>query len=99
LQQLNLNTLSFVATVVAALSADSIVKIALLWPETRELRSDATPENNRLRPLFAALSRLGTDPEPAVYSDELADEVRDQLRSWTRNPKTSGRRNRHYGPS
>jgi hypothetical protein len=79
LKQLNLKALSFVATVVAAMSADSIVKIALLWPGTRQMRSDATPENNRLRPLFEALSRLGTDPEPAVYSDEFADEVRDQL--------------------
>lgn len=54
-------------------------RIALLWRGDREARSTATPDNNRLQPVFAALAERGIAAEPAVYSDAMAAEVRDQL--------------------
>jgi hypothetical protein len=54
-------------------------KVAVLWRGDRETRSNATPQNNRLRYVFDALSGLGICAEPAVYADDMVDEVRDQL--------------------
>ena len=61
------------------MTTDRIGRIALLWRGNREARNNANPENNRLRGVFAALAALNIAAEPAVYSDELVEEVRDQL--------------------
>jgi hypothetical protein len=54
-------------------------RVALVFRGDRNLRGTATPENTRLAPVFAALAEVGLVAEPAVYSDDGADEVRDQL--------------------
>jgi hypothetical protein len=62
-----------------ALSAGKPARLALLWRGDRQARRDATPQNNRLSHVFEALAALGIRAEPAVYADDLALEVRDQL--------------------
>ncbi len=54
-------------------------KIALLWRGNREARNKANPESNRLRGVFDALAALNIAAEPAVYSDDMVEEVREQL--------------------
>jgi hypothetical protein len=54
-------------------------KLALLWHGDRQARRDATPGNNRLNRVFEALAALGVHAEPAVYADDMASEVREQL--------------------
>ena len=54
-------------------------KIAVLWRGDREGRETATPQNNRYHHVFEELAALGIDAEPAVYDDDIADEVREQL--------------------
>src|SRR5258708_81136 len=54
-------------------------KLALLWRGDRQARCSATPQNNRLNRVFEELARFGISAEPAVYADEMAHEVREQL--------------------
>jgi len=54
-------------------------RIAILWRGNAEDRRAATPQNNRFHRVFEELAALGIDAEPAVYDEEFADEVRDQL--------------------
>jgi hypothetical protein len=54
-------------------------RLALLWRGDRQARREATPHNNRLSHVFAALAALGVRAEPAVYADDTASEVREQL--------------------
>jgi hypothetical protein len=54
-------------------------KIAILWRGNREGRRTATPQNNRFYRVFEELAALGIDAEPAVYDDDIAGEVREQL--------------------
>src|SRR6266481_848643 len=61
------------------MATDRIGRIALLWRGDRDARAKAKTTNNRLSPLFEALAAVNVTAEPAVYSDEIADEVRDQL--------------------
>jgi hypothetical protein len=61
------------------MTSNQIERIALLWRGDRDARAKSTAENNRLRPLFEALASLNVFAEPAVFSDEIVDEVRDQL--------------------
>ena len=61
------------------MSADRLGKVALLWRGDRAARQNATLGNDRLRPIFEALADLGIAAQPAVYCDELVEEVRDQL--------------------
>ncbi len=56
-----------------------IGKLALLWRGDLETRRNATPGNNRWRHIFAELAALDIRAEPAVYCEEAAEEVRDQL--------------------
>src|SRR6516165_10012231 len=71
-------------------------KIAILWRGDRAARAAATPHNNRYHPIFAELHTLGIDAEPAIYAEDLADEVRAQLMNvdgvlvWV-NPLDDGR--------
>jgi hypothetical protein len=54
-------------------------KLALLWRGDRDARNAATPENNRFSLLFKQLAALGVHAEPAVYADDMVEEVRAQL--------------------
>lgn len=54
-------------------------KLALLWRGNRQERNEATAQNSRLDRVFEALAALGIEAEPAVYADDMADEVRRQL--------------------
>ncbi len=54
-------------------------KIAILWRGDRATRDSATPQNNRYRRIFEELEAAGIRTEPAVYSDDMIDEVRAQL--------------------
>jgi hypothetical protein len=54
-------------------------RIALLWRGDAETRAEASPQNNRLSLIFAALADLGVTAEPAVYSEAMVEEVRAQL--------------------
>jgi hypothetical protein len=56
-----------------------IGKLALLWRGDPEIRRQATPDNNRWRHVFAALAAAGIHAEPAVYCEEVAEEVHQQL--------------------
>jgi hypothetical protein len=63
------------------MAAGEAGRLALLWRGDRRARSEATADNNRLNRVFEALATLGIRAEPAVYADEMADEVRQQLLS------------------
>ena len=54
-------------------------RIAVLWRGDREGRRTATPQNNRFYRVFEELAALGIEAEPAVYDDDIAREVREQL--------------------
>lgn len=54
-------------------------RIAVVWRGDREARHTATPHNNRFHQVFKELTAAGIHAEPAVYDEEFADEVRDQL--------------------
>ena len=54
-------------------------RIAILWRGDREARRTANPQNNRFHRVFEELAALGIHAEPAVYADDIADEVREQL--------------------
>jgi hypothetical protein len=53
--------------------------VAVLWRGDREARTSSTPLNNRFYRVFEELASIGIHAEPAVYSDEMVDEVREQL--------------------
>src|SRR5260221_5022531 len=54
-------------------------KLALLWRGNRQARGEATAQNNPLNRVFEALTALGIRAEPAIYADDVADDVREQL--------------------
>jgi hypothetical protein len=56
-----------------------IGRIAILWRGDREMRRIATPQNNRFHRVFEELAALDISAEPAVYADDIADEVRAQV--------------------
>jgi hypothetical protein len=55
------------------------VSVAVLWRGDREARTSSTPLNNRFYRIFEELAAIGIHAEPAVYSDEMVGEVREQL--------------------
>ena len=61
------------------MTSGAIGKLALLWRGDPETRRQATPDNNRWCQIFAALAALDICAEPAVYCEEAAEEVREQL--------------------
>jgi hypothetical protein len=61
------------------LAAGETGRVALLWRGDRQARRNATPHNNRLSQVFEALASLGIHAESAVYADDMAAEVREQL--------------------
>jgi hypothetical protein len=54
-------------------------KVAILWRGDAEARRNATPQTNRFHRVFEHLAALGIHAEPAVYDEEFADDVREQL--------------------
>jgi hypothetical protein len=54
-------------------------RIAILWRGDRDARRSATPQNNRFHRVFEELAALGIDARPAVYADDIVDEMREQL--------------------
>ena len=54
-------------------------RVAVVWRGDREARRTATPQNNRFYRVFEELAALGIDAEPAVYDDDIAEEVHEQL--------------------
>ena len=59
--------------------AKEIGKLALLWRGDREARHTATAETSRFHRIFEELARRNIRAEPAVYADDMANEVRAQL--------------------
>jgi hypothetical protein len=45
----------------------------------REAGRSATPQNNRYHHIFEELAAIGSRAEPAVFDEEFADEVLNQL--------------------
>jgi hypothetical protein len=54
-------------------------RIAILWRGDREARRAATPQNSRFYRVFEELAAVGIDAEPAVYDEDMEDEVHRQL--------------------
>ena len=54
-------------------------KIAIVWRGDSAARAAATPENNRYHRIFSELFAVGIEAEPAVYCEEMQNEVRAQL--------------------
>src|ERR1700720_40120 len=54
-------------------------RVAVLWRGDRESRGAATRQNNRFPRGFEELAAIGIHAEPAVYADDVAGEVREQL--------------------
>jgi hypothetical protein len=71
--------------------------LALLYPGDLAMRARADPSESRFAALFDAFAAAGVEAEPAVYHDDFADAVAEQLRRqdavlvWC-NPIESGRR-------
>ena len=71
-------------------------KIAIVWRGDPGARAAATPESNRYHQIFSELLSLGIEAEPAVYCEELENEIRTQLANtdgvlvWV-NPLQDGR--------
>src|SRR3954462_13131118 len=74
-------------------------RIALLYPGDREARLRSDPGASRFAPLFDAFHEAGIAAEPAIYHDDLAAEVQQQLQRldgvlvW-HNPIEAGRSRR-----
>lgn len=54
-------------------------RIAILWRGDHAARRDATPGNNRFYRVFEELAACRLQAEPAVYADDIVEEVRAQL--------------------
>ena len=55
------------------------MKLAIVYPGDHAARRNATADNNRFADLFAAFTAAGVAVAPAVYHDDFAAEVRQQL--------------------
>jgi hypothetical protein len=54
-------------------------KVTILWRGDLDARRAATPQNNRFHRIFEELAAVGIHAEAAVYDEDFADEVREQL--------------------
>ena len=79
------------------MTTSPVLKVALLYPGDRAMRDRADPAVSRFAALFEALASAGVDAEPAIWHDDFADEMRQQLQGvqlvmvWC-NPIEDGRR-------
>ena len=53
--------------------------VALLWHGDRQARDASTLEGTRFQGVAEALRAVGVEAQPAIYNDEFAEEVSDQL--------------------
>ena len=53
--------------------------IAIVWRGDAAARKAATPQNNRFHRVFEELAAVGIRAEPAVYDEDFADDVCEQL--------------------
>ena len=73
-----------------------IGRLALLWRGDRDARDNATPQTSRLHRIFEALALRNIHAEPAVYCEDMVEEVQAQLLAtdgvlvWV-DPLTEGR--------
>ncbi len=61
------------------MAEDKPQKVAIVWRGDRQARDNVRAETSRLKAIFEALARRGIAVEPAVWSEDLTDEVREQL--------------------
>jgi hypothetical protein len=61
------------------MAAEKIGSVALVWRGNREARQNASTQGHRFSPVFEALAAAGLAAEPAVYLDEMIEDVREQL--------------------
>jgi hypothetical protein len=61
------------------MKSSSTLRLAILYPGNREARDLAGPKASRFAALFDAFAAKGVAAEPAVYQDDFAAEVEDQL--------------------
>src|SRR5437763_17075018 len=61
------------------MAEDKSFKVAILWRGDPEARQAATSQNNRFHRIFEELAAVGIHAEPAVYDEDFADELREQL--------------------
>jgi hypothetical protein len=61
------------------MSASEAIRLALLWPRDAAKWHAAMPADYRLHRVFEALAALGIEAEPALYADDVADQLREQL--------------------
>lgn len=54
-------------------------KVAIVWRGDAQARAEARGEASRLKAIFQALEAQGIAAQPAVWSEDLTDAVRDQL--------------------
>ena len=54
-------------------------RIGLLWRGDPRAAEQPVGRNNLLQPLFDALTVLGAAPEPVVFAEDVAGQVREQL--------------------
>ncbi len=54
-------------------------RIAIVWRGDGATRRAATPQNNRYHRIFEELAALGVQAEPAVFDEDFAGEVHEQL--------------------
>ena len=65
--------------VTATVMENPVYKVAILWRGDRAKRAAATPQNNRYHRIFEELEAHGIHAEPAVFAEDLVDEVEKQL--------------------
>jgi hypothetical protein len=63
----------------ANLRPDVVGRIGILWRGNPHAEEKPTAENNRLRQLFRALAERHVAAEPVVYSDDVVEQVREQV--------------------
>jgi hypothetical protein len=61
------------------MSTPKAFKVAVVWRGDRQARAEARGETSRLKAIFEALAARGIAAAPAVWSEDLTGEVRDQL--------------------
>ena len=64
---------------VSAMMVREFFKVAVLWSDDRSARTGASTHNNRYKQIFDELAAIGIQAEPAIYADDMASEVHEQL--------------------